>query len=182
MRLKPPSYLLLGMLGLGTTSGYGIKKRADLSTRFFWPTSLAQVYPELARLERQGLVSRRDDSHGARVRAAWEITPEGEAVLLAWLRSDREAPIQFRDEGLLRMFFADVLPGEDQLALVRRLRQRAKNVMALQEEIALVAEALNAQGKRFPGLAARFGADLWTFVEGWLAQLEADLEQGTSRD
>jgi DNA-binding PadR family transcriptional regulator len=42
---------MLGMLRLGARSGYAIKKTADLSTKYFWPTSLAQVYPELARLE-----------------------------------------------------------------------------------------------------------------------------------
>src|SRR5580698_3594013 len=99
MRLKPPAYLLLGMLRLGATSGYAIKRAADSSTRFFWPTSLAQVYPELAELGRGGFVTRRDDSHGARARSAYTITEQGEDVLLAWLRSEREAPVQFRDEG-----------------------------------------------------------------------------------
>src|SRR5438067_8476670 len=65
MKLGPSAYLLLGMLRTGASSGYAIKKLADVSTRFFWPTSLAAVYPELARLERGGLVRRRDDPHSA---------------------------------------------------------------------------------------------------------------------
>jgi len=106
MKLKPPSYLMLGMVRLGVRSGYAIKKATDVSTRAFWPTSLAQVYPELARLERAGLVTRREDPHGARARAAYEITEQGEAALLAWLRSTREAPapVQFRDEGVLGLY------------------------------------------------------------------------------
>jgi DNA-binding PadR family transcriptional regulator len=181
MRLKPPAHLLLGMLRLGATSGYAIKKAADVSTRMFWPTSLAQVYPELARLEEQGLVNRRDDSHGARARSAYEITPEGEAALLAWLRSEREAPVQLRDEGLLRLFFADALPDEDQLALVRRLRQRAQNVAAyMQSQGIPFAWEHEVHGARYPALTAQFGADLWTFTERWLARLEAELEQGDS--
>jgi DNA-binding PadR family transcriptional regulator len=181
MRLKPPAHLLLGMLRLGATSGYAIKKAADVSTRMFWPTSLAQVYPELARLEEQGLVNRRDDSHGARTRSAYEITPEGEAALLAWLRSEREAPVQLRDEGLLRLFFADALPNEDQLALVRRLRQRAQNVAAyMQSQGVPFTWEHEVHGARYPALTAQFGADLWTFTEQWLARLEAELEQGDS--
>jgi PadR family transcriptional regulator AphA len=177
MRLKPPAYMLLGMLRLGATSGYAIKKAADASTRYFWPTSLAQVYPELARLEQQGLVSRRDDSHGARARSAYAITPAGESALLTWLRSEREAPVQLRDEGLLRLFFADALPGEDQLALVRRLRRRAQAVAAyMQAEGIPFAEAQEAHDTHFPALAARLGADLWDFTEQWLAKLEAELE------
>src|SRR5437763_10950644 len=112
MKLRPPSYLMLGMVRLGARSGYAIKKATDVSTRAFWPTSLAQVYPELARLEEAGLVQRREDPHGRRARSAYEITKEGERALLAWLGSTREAPLQFRDEGVLRLFLADALPGE----------------------------------------------------------------------
>jgi DNA-binding PadR family transcriptional regulator len=177
MRLRSPAYLLLGMLRLGASSGYAIKKAADASTHFFWPTSLAQVYPELAKLESQGLVSRRDDSRGARVRSAYTVTPEGEDALLAWLRSEREAPIQFRDEGLLRLFFADALSREEQLTLVRRLRRRNKGGAAfMRQEGVAVAETLEVTGTRFPAIAARFGADLWAFTDEWLARLEVELE------
>src|SRR6267378_7957366 len=86
MKLRPPSYLMLGMVRLGAKSGYAIKKATDVSTKAFWPTSLAQVYPELARLESAGLLKRREDPHGARARSAYEITDAGETALLAWLR------------------------------------------------------------------------------------------------
>ena len=51
IKLSPTSYLMLGMVRLGVSSGYAIKKAADSSTQNFWPISLALVYPELARLE-----------------------------------------------------------------------------------------------------------------------------------
>jgi DNA-binding PadR family transcriptional regulator len=167
MTLKPPAYLMLGMLRLGVRSGYAIKKAADVSTRFFWPTSLAQVYPELARLERHGLVTRHEDPHGARARSAYEITAQGEAALLAWLRSPRTAPLQFRDEGVLRLFFADALPSEDQLALVKRLRERARSAEAhMRREIVPLAEALEQTDAHFPAVVARLGADTYAYIEG----------------
>jgi DNA-binding PadR family transcriptional regulator len=52
MRLKPGSYLILGMLDSGVSTGYAIKRAVDRSTRFFWAASLAQVYHELAALEK----------------------------------------------------------------------------------------------------------------------------------
>src|SRR5439155_18835902 len=137
-------------------------------------TSLAQVYPELARLERAGLLTRRDDAHGARARSAYEVTEQGEAALLAWLHSTREAPLQFRDEGVLRLFFADALPHEDQLALVRRLRERASGAAKqMREEIIPLAEALEQGGTRFPAVVARLGADMYAYAEEWFARLEA---------
>jgi DNA-binding PadR family transcriptional regulator len=183
IKLKPPAYLMLGMLRLGASSGYAIKKAADVSTRFFWPTSLAQVYPELARLEREGLVTRRDDSHGARARSAYQITERGRRALLAWLRSTHEAPLHFRDEGVLRLFLADALPGEDQLALVRRLRARAQTATVhMRSEIVPLAEALEESGTRYPAIVARLGADTYAYAERWLARLEAELRDERPTD
>jgi DNA-binding PadR family transcriptional regulator len=176
MKLRPPSYLMLGMVRLGARSGYAIKKATDVSTRSFWPTSLAQVYPELARLERAGLLTRREDPHGARARSAYEITERGQAALLDWLRSTSETPLQFRDEGVLRLFFADALPDEDQLTLVRRLRERAHSATAyMRREIVPLAEELERTGTRYPAVVARLGADTYAYVERWLARLEAEL-------
>jgi len=183
MSLKPPSFLMLGMVRLGARSGYAIKKATDVSTRAFWPTSLAQVYPELARLERAGLLTRRDDAHGARARSAYEITEQGEAALLAWLRSTREAPLQFRDEGVLRLFFADALPQEEQLALVRRLRARASAAKTqMRGEIIPLAETLEQADTRFPAVVARLGGDLYAYAERWLTQLEERLDDDHQND
>lgn len=178
MKGTPSSYLVLGMLRLGARSGYAIKKATDISMRFFWPTSLAQVYPELSRLEDDGLVTRHDDSHGARTRSAYEVTADGEAALLEWLRSSEEAPSRFRDEGVLRLYFADALPLDEQLQLVRRLRRRIVDSEAELQEILPLGDALAEAGTRFPGIVARFGVDAFAFVQDWLDQLEAELEEG----
>ena len=37
-------------------SGYDIKKAIDIATRFFWSASFGQIYPELKRLQKAGLV------------------------------------------------------------------------------------------------------------------------------
>jgi DNA-binding PadR family transcriptional regulator len=176
--LKPSTYLMLGMVRLGVRSGYAIKQAADISTRFFWPTSLAQVYPELARLERHGLVTRKEDPQGARNRSAYEITHQGQAALLAWLRSTRPATLQFRDEDVLRLFFADALPGESQLTLVRRLRARVQEAEGqMRREIIPVAEGLEEEGTHFPSVVAQLGADTHAFIADWLTRLEAELDE-----
>jgi DNA-binding PadR family transcriptional regulator len=178
MTFRAPAYLVLGMLRLGVKSGYAIKKAADASTQFILPTSLAQVYPELARLEHEGLVTRRDDSQGSRQRSAYELTGDGEAALENWLRSSRVPPFQFRDEGMLRLFFADSLPREEQLALIRRLRERAgeaKNY--LRREVIPPAESQSAPGVRYPVIAGRMGADTYAYWERWLGRLEAQISE-----
>lgn len=179
IKLTPTSYLVLGMVRLGISSGYRIKKAADQSTQNFWPTSLAMVYPELARLEDAGLLSRRSDPQGGRARSAYTITEEGGKALLAWLRSAKVAPVQIRDEAMLRLFLADALGREDQLDLVQRLRERNRSKTdELQREIVPRAEALEAQGIRYVGVAARLSADLIEYAEGWLGKLEEELSRG----
>jgi DNA-binding PadR family transcriptional regulator len=178
MKLRPPSYLMLGMLRLGAKSGYAIKKATDLSTRVFFPTSLAQVYPELARLERDRLVTRHEDPHGGRSRSAYELTGQGEKALLSWLQSERFAPTQLRDEGLLRLFFADALSHEEQIGLVRRMRDRARAAQRwMQTEVLPAAEAIERSGFRHPHTVARLGADSYGFVADWLDQLASELER-----
>jgi DNA-binding PadR family transcriptional regulator len=178
MKLRPPSYLVLGMLRLGAKSGYAIKKATDISTRVFFPTSLAQVYPELARLENSGLVSRRADPHGGRSRSAYDLTARGEEALLAWLRSERYAPTQFRDEGLTRLFFADALPHDEQIALVRRLRDRARGAQRwMHTEVLPAAQAVERNGFRHPHIVARIGADTYGFFADLLDQLASELDR-----
>jgi PadR family transcriptional regulator, regulatory protein AphA len=173
MRLKPSSYLILGMLNLGHQTGYAVKRSVDRSTRFFWAASLAQVYPELAALEEGGFVVSTQDPHGARPRKAYRLTDEGRAALDEWLRSERIPDFEFRDEGLLRLFFADALPLEEALELVRRLRARADEIERdFDARILPLAEA--APG-RFLLIAAREGADYYSWRAGWLRRLEAEL-------
>jgi DNA-binding PadR family transcriptional regulator len=176
VKLKPPSYLMLGMLRLGMRSGYAIKRAADVSTKYFWPTSLAQVYPELARLEHAGLVTRRDDSQGARTRSSYELTRAGEEALLSWLRSPRDAPPQVRDERMLRLFFADALPREDQLKLIERLRESDLAAATwIRTEIVPLAEPAERAGTRFPAAVARLSADIYTYTAKWLAEYAVEL-------
>lgn len=177
VKLTSTSYLVLGMVRLGISSGYAIKKAADGSTQNFWPISLALVYPELARLESGGLLRRHSDPQGGRARSAYTITAKGEKALGAWLRSPKVAPVQIRDEGMLKLFLADALEEEDQLTLIRALRERNRErKVALDEEIVPRAEAaLEAQGLRYVGVAARLSADLLRYAEGWLARLEKKL-------
>lgn len=175
LKLKPISFLVLGMLRLGATSGYAIKKAADAATSTIWPVSLAQVYPELARLEKHGLVTRREDPQGARARSSYELTEKGEEALLAWLRSPHEAPFQVRIEGMLRFFFADALPLHEQADLARRAQERLRDYRShmYDKDLRGALEDFEEGGIRAPVLGGLLGESLLMHAEEWLAQLEA---------
>lgn len=184
LKLRPISFLILGMVRFGASSGYAIKKAADAGTSAFWPTSLAQVYPELARLEEAGLLSRSDDSHGARSRARYELTGKGEEALLAWLRSPHEAPPTMRLEGMLRSFFADALPKTEQLDLLRRQRQRVLEVKdhLFDGDLRAAAKAIDAGEMRYPILLGDWGEDMLDFTYEWLGRVEVKLEEEVSAE
>ena len=178
MALKTSSYVILGLVRGGVTSGYALKRfikqqRMDL----FWATTLAQIYPELAELERSGHLTHRDDPRGARKRRAYEVTAKGERVLMAWLRRARIPKRELRDEGLLQLAFADDLPHEEAIALVRRLRERSEDAeREFLEEVIPMAEALGeSAGVRFPLEVARLGAAHDALNADFLARLEERL-------
>jgi DNA-binding PadR family transcriptional regulator len=175
MRLKPSSYLLLGMLNRGIKTGYAIKRTVDLSTRFFWAASLAQVYPELAALEGDAYIVGTDEPHGQRPRKTYRLTDKGQAALREWLRSERVPDFEFRDEGLLRLFFADAVTPGEALELVRRLRVRAEQIdRDFRAEILPIAQGASG---RFPLIVAREGADYFAWRAAWFRKIETELTE-----
>jgi DNA-binding PadR family transcriptional regulator len=175
--VKASSYLILALVRGGVTSGYAIKRFIEQQRmEVFWATTFAQIYPELAQLEDDGYLVHTDDPHGARQRRAYELTSKGERTLLAWLRRAKVPPMELRDEGLLRLAFADHLPREEAIELVRRLRERAQEAeREFQETILPLGEALLAAGLRFPVEIGRMGAGYYAWSVEHLERLEADL-------
>ena len=169
--------MILALIRGGMTSGYAIKRFIEQQRMdVFWATTFAQIYPELAQLEDDGYLSHRDDPHGARQRRAYELTPSGEDALMSWLRESQIAPMELRDEGILRLAFADHLPREDAIELVRRLRERAEaGQREFQETLLPMGEALLAAGLRFPIEVGRMGAGYYTWSIEHLTQLEQNL-------
>jgi DNA-binding PadR family transcriptional regulator len=125
--LSATAYVILGMLCKSPMSGYEIKAKVDNSTRFFWAASYGQIYPELRRLSEGGLVEGVDEPTGGRKRTVYEITADGEEELKAWLRQAPET-FEMRDEGLLKLFFAAVLPPAEAVEIVRSMRRYREEV------------------------------------------------------
>src|SRR5262249_29320973 len=126
--------VILGLLSLGPRSGYEIKSTVDRSTRYFWAASYGQIYPELRRLEGEGLIEGEDAPNGARPRRVFRLTDTGRRELEAWLLG-RDVTVELRDESLLRLFFADALPREQALNLLEGRRLGFERVHAQLREL-----------------------------------------------
>src|ERR1700750_2483545 len=79
LELSPTGRVILGTVALGKRTGYDIKAFVDTTARSFWAASYGQLYPELKRLEDQGLVRGRPEPSGGRARTVYELTEAGTA-------------------------------------------------------------------------------------------------------
>jgi DNA-binding PadR family transcriptional regulator len=115
------TWAVLGLLRRRPMSGYDLKASIDRTIRHFWAASYGQIYPELRRLEERGWIVGEDAARGGRSRRLFRLAEPGRAALRGWLHGT-ETRMELRDESLLRLFFADGLPTEEGLGLLRARR------------------------------------------------------------
>jgi PadR family transcriptional regulator, regulatory protein AphA len=155
--LGHPAYVVLGMIRLGARSGYEIKQAVELSVRFFWTISQAQIYPSLERLERRGLINGKSEPLGRRRRRTFTITKAGQTALREWLRLQEPMPFELRDIGLIKLFFADALDRDDARALLTAVRRRSEERVSTLRSIEPVALSTQRDGNVYPLLTLRMG-------------------------
>ena len=137
--LTPTGRVILGMIALGRQTGYDIKQFVDQSTRHFWAASYGQIYPELRRLEEQGLVRGQSEPTGGRpARSTSSPTPAGGRPSAAGSSPARDPIFEVRDEGMLKLFFSDMGTPEQRIRNLRRCamptERRSRSCAALAEK------------------------------------------------
>ena len=179
--LTPTARVILGMLKLGVRTGYDIKKAIDVSTRFFWTASFGQIYPELKRLRDQGLVEATEMPKGKVRRTVYSLTPKGEQVLHEWLTDSANMIFELRDEGLLRLFFGDLLTREEVLENLHVQQQLFGLVLERFRELEVQArKGFADESQLHPYLALRYGIDFIGWAQEWYADLERRLASAQS--
>jgi PadR family transcriptional regulator, regulatory protein AphA len=169
--LSPTAYVILGMTCGEPRSGYEIKAMVDETTRFFWAASYGQIYPELKRLSEAGLVVGIDSPTGGRRRTVYEITADGEEELKAWLRQPPQT-YEMREEGLLKLFFADVLPPEEAVEILRAMRAHR---LAANEKLRGMEAMAAAKDDPYPLLVLRGGIEFTEWFADWCERMEAQI-------
>jgi PadR family transcriptional regulator, regulatory protein AphA len=176
--LTPTARVILGMLKLGVATGYDIKKVIDFSTRFFWTASYGQIYPELKRLQKAGLVRAEQSPRGKVKRTVYSLTPKGEQALHEWLTDGQDVLFEIRDESLLRLFFSDLLSRDEVIANLRTQEQIFDLILERFREIEVDAKEGVAEGRVYPYVALRYGLDFITWARDWYAETARRLEAG----
>jgi DNA-binding PadR family transcriptional regulator len=185
MELSATGKVILGMLAAQPRSGYEIKQLVDSSARFFWAASYGQIYPELKKLEKAGLITGDDSSTGARQRTTFRLTAEGKRAAREWISRPQEV-LEARDEGLLKLFFAgSIEPGRAaEIARERAAASRAKaaQLRAIAEQIDESGTPEGAEARPDAGslTVLRYGIEASEWTAEWFERAAEDLERETS--
>ncbi len=169
--MSATAYVILGMIRGEPRSGYEIKALVDETTRFFWAASYGQIYPELKRLSDAGLVHGIDSPTGGRRRTVYEITADGEEELKTWLRQP-PATYEMREEGLLKLFFADALPREEAVEILREMRAHR---LAVSKKLRAMEPMAIEKDDPFPLVVLRGGIEFTGWFADWCERMEAQL-------
>jgi DNA-binding PadR family transcriptional regulator len=123
---------LLGLIaGAPRICGYDILRIFNLSMRHFWHAHPGQIYPTLARMERDRWISSREViQRGRPNKRLFSITPAGREALERWLQSPYEN-LKLKHAPLLKTLYLGHL-GADR-ALAKFAEQRADCLAYLEE-------------------------------------------------
>lgn len=151
--MNPLAYGLLGLVALAPASGYELMQKI----RPLWPVQHSQIYPMLAKLEGEGLVTvnlvHQFDRPDKKV---YSITAAGSAAFADWLAAQTPAPLN-RDEFVLKAYCLSQLTPAQATALFAE--QRARQEADLQEmgrRLALLIEEVGGEPDRQSPQFGRF--------------------------
>jgi PadR family transcriptional regulator AphA len=165
MKIGVLGHLLLGLLASGERTGWELTSEFDTSLANVWAASHSQIYPELAKLEGEGLIRKTDA--GPRGSQRYAITESGRSTVTAWL-ADTQPGDSPRSERLARVFFLGMLPKERAAAYLaeEERRHRAK----LERYLAFAAECpLDDDATRWDRIALEAGIRAETALAEWAA-------------
>ncbi|MFD1827277.1 MULTISPECIES: PadR family transcriptional regulator [Mumia] len=142
--LSTTSYALLGLLALDPDddpeglTGYELKQRCDQTMRYYWVSpATSQVYTELARLARLGLVDATDAGNVRRSTRRYALNTAGRERLLTWLTtSEPDFPVLKHPVALRLMFGHMVGPEQVEQWLstyIAQLEERTADLRAVRE-------------------------------------------------
>ncbi len=122
----------LGLLAQHPGSGYDLLKRFESSMAEVWPATQSQLYGELNKLARSGLIEVSDV--GPRGRKEYRVTSAGRAELLRWITDASDDP-PLRRPDLLRVFLLGQVPAEQARKYVVGVAEQAEYTRARYEQV-----------------------------------------------
>jgi DNA-binding PadR family transcriptional regulator len=152
-------YAILALVATKPQSGYDIARQMKLPLGYFWQAKHSQIYPELARMQKRGLVEfTQVDQKTRPARKVYSVTEAGKSALAEWVA----APPQERpsnDEIVVKAYSLARIPAASSAALIRsQMRTHDERLGVLEQRTAALearAQTRTARaGNRFGEYAA----------------------------
>ncbi len=120
MAITTLGYALLGLLARESCSGYDLGRQLKAPIGFYWQARYSQIYPDLAKLEAEGLATFEVvEQHDLPAKKVYTITEKGREALQDWVTTSND-PSPVRDELLLKTFSLWLADPEQAIALFRK--------------------------------------------------------------
>ena len=176
-------YALLGLLARESLTGYDLTKKFDSTIGFFWSAKHSQIYPELAALTKEGLVTFEVVTQTSKPnKKVYTITDDGRKDLTRWVGSEGERR-SVKDPLLMRVWAVGVAAPDDLLPQMREcltdMDRRLAFLAATESQLVGlgIAEPVPGNTELGPYLAMRCGMKQYAAYRDWLVETIATLEQ-----
>ena len=115
-------------------TGYELAQFFDESTSWVWSAPHSNIYPQLRKMEEEGLLTSRTEIRGERLeRTVYSISDKGITELRGWVSSD-PGPVNQRDPLFLRATFFDMVDDDDAEALLEEFIARQSDLVKQWQE------------------------------------------------
>lgn len=154
-------FVLLGLLAEQPRHGYDLKVAFEDLLGRTWPLNIGQVYTTLARLERDGLVTRVTPDRGEPPeRKPYRLTEDGRLALKQWLSEPAEGPVRLKDELFLKVLVHSLAGRGDPRPLLWAQREQYLRSLAELTRLRAAPDVQPATALLVEGAALHVEADL----------------------
>lgn len=179
-QLATTSWALLGLLSYEhELSGYDIRKWIDWSMRFFYGSpAYSQIYSELKKLEKMGLLTSRVESNGTRSRRLYKITPAGLEAAERWARETPAERPTLKHPAVLRVTLGHL---SDPAALREMLQEHLAYVDAMHRDAAKEAKWASDPSWAYAKIALDWAERYYASERELTLQLMKDLDEAEAK-
>lgn len=155
-------FAALGLLAQEPGSGYDLLKRFEISMANVWAATQSQLYGELGRLEREGLIELA--AEGPRRRKMYAITETGRRALRDWLATPDTTPT--RSGRLLRVFLLSEVEAPEAIEFFTDIERKAEAEL---EQLTTILEQIDwgSEKSDFGRIALEHGLRYYRMEAEW---------------
>lgn len=144
-------YAILGLINRAPITGYDIAKEFDRGLVNFWYATHSQIYPELHRLTKEGMITFEIDTKGDKLeKKRYLITESGKKDLKEWLEVCDELEPTPKDAFRLKLYYLNEIKKDTVLNhLQDQLKKRMHKLKRLEENMEINKRESESYGKLY---------------------------------